>query len=138
MDPKLIILSRKDFSEEEILIQIYSLFKRNKPDWWLRIPVGNSLLYDFELINTRQETLGLKDLPKIKTWDTPHIDLKYTAILMNKGNFKGYQHIFAKTDESKNIPTWFEDKQFDKIHNYIEREFLGFLSAYKTMQKKLS
>ena len=63
--------------------------------------------------------------------DKPFVDLRAIGILMNNGEFKGsgLDKITGKEGTGKNVPTWYNNREFELILRYIQietREFIKF------------
>ena len=71
--------------------------------------------------------------------NNPFIDLRAIGILMNKGQFKGSKlsNITGKQEDGINIPIWYENKDYDKIINYIENETKEFIKFNIWLYKKM-
>ena len=66
----------------------------------------------------------------------PHLDLKPIIVLLNDGNFVGAKldNFTNKPHDGKLVKEWYDNKQFDKIEQYIKDEadsFLEFLQKIK-------
>ncbi len=85
------------------------------------------------------EKTKLYGLTEIDILRRPLIDLHPLAILLNGGQIKGsgLDKFAKKPHDGKIIPTWYKDKEYGKIENYIKDEtdvFITFLcKAYDVM-----
>jgi len=129
------ILKEWEKSEKEILEEFLGVFDQG----FDFIPVGANLGYDFIVIYNRvKKLLKTEDL----RWEfllhgKPKIDLKYTLIILNNGEFKGWNKILDKGGDNKKIKDWYEKKEYDKIENYILKEGKNFIKTYKDIKKHI-
>ncbi len=101
------------------------------------IPVGNNLMFDFKFLSTK--------ISKHFGWDVsteyflarPHLDLKHVLIMVNKGNFKGYQRLVKKSGKGSMVPKWYSAKQYGKIVDYIVDEADSFMKMYSRLSNTL-
>ncbi len=100
------------------------------------IPVGYNL--NFENIFLKERT-KINRLPLIDILNNPFIDLRVIGILMNKGEFKGsgLDKLTDKDGTGKNIPTLYNNHEYEKIIKYIEKEAEEFLKFNVWLYKKL-
>jgi len=71
--------------------------------------------------------------------NNPFIDLRAIGILMNKGQFKGSKlsDLTGKKEDGINIPLWYENKEYDKIIDYIINETKEFIKFNAWLYKKM-
>jgi hypothetical protein len=129
------ILKEWESSEKEILEEFADAVTLTDPYAFTFIPIGYNLGFEHKFLSYRSDFH--KTFP-IEINTRPHIDLHQLAILLNGGEFKGTKlnDMTNKPSDGKSIPTWYENKEFDKINEYIVKEaeeFIGFIEwAYKT------
>jgi len=130
------ILKRWDSSEKEI-IKSFTPNLRCKPFDF--IFVGKNLLFDFCLLNERMKKHGLGEFDIRCLHERCSLDLKHVLVLINKGNFKGYEKILPKTNPLTNdqIPRFFREGKFPEIEQYIKDETEDFIRAYQIFKREL-
>jgi len=79
------------------------------------------------------------ELPPVDVLDHPFIDLKAFGVIMNKGEFKGsgLDKITNKPIPGTQVPVWYENKEYDKIVDYIEEETVAFLQLNAWLYKEM-
>jgi hypothetical protein len=130
----LVILKEWELGEEEIIKRFFSIF-----DKWSFIPIGTNLNFDFKFLASKINKYTNINLTSSEIHsDYPHIDIKPILILLNNGNFKGASlHNF--TDKGPNgfhIPTYYNNKEYNKITEYIEKEAKSFISFYQFLKNQ--
>lgn len=139
----LVILKEWESSEKQIVTEFFNRFFADGLSIWNFIPVGYNLNFEWEfLISKFEKYLGKKLASKDLHYKIPHIDLKPIVVLLNDGNFVGAKldNFSDKPQDGKVIKNYYENKQFDKIDEYIRNEtesFLKFLQKIKLNIKKL-
>jgi hypothetical protein len=122
----LTILKEWQRCEREVLELFKCIYIDN--GLWSFIPVGNNLLYECKFLKHKFELFyGLKGL---KLGQRPMIDIKSILVIRNYGKFKGSALSVGKTGEASNMCTWYYNKEFDKIVEYIIRETINFINVY--------
>lgn len=102
------------------------------------VAIGYNLTFEHNFLKTRSRIHGL---PEIDIVNKPSIDLRAIGILMNKGQFKGsgLDKMTGKNSSGSGIPIFYENKEYEKIIDYIineTKEFLKFnIWLYKEMPK---
>lgn len=125
----LIIL--KEWRNCESILEIFKhAYLDNGP--WSFIPVGNNLLYECKFLKHKFELFY--DLKGLKLGQRPMIDIKSILVIKNHGKFKGSALSAGKTGEASNMNTWYYNKEFDKIVEYIMRETVNFTNVYSTLK----
>ena len=133
---KLNILKSWDSSEEDILKKFLPNLKCNPFDF---IFVGKNLLFDFGILNERLKHYGLGGIDLRRFHERVSIDIKPILVLMNGGNFKGYDKVIPKTNPTSNdlCPKLYQEARYDEIIKYIENEARDFVRAYQIMKKEI-
>lgn len=126
----LVVLKEWESSEKEILEKFIAITNIFSEDAFAFVPVGYNLRFEHNFLKKRTE---INNLPLLDILNHPFIDLRSVGILMNNGQFKdsGLDKITGKSSSGKNIPLWYQNKEYDKIISYIENEteeFIKFLS----------
>jgi len=139
----LVILKEWESSEEQIVKELHKRFFYDGGSIWNFIPVGYNLNFEWEFIISKFEKyLGKKLASKDLHYKIPHLDLKPIVVLLNDGNFVGAKldKFTDKVQDGKVIKEYYENKQFNKIEEYIKNEtesFLKFLQKIKLNINKL-
>ena len=124
-------------SEPEIIKRVLpNLMSENPFDF---IMVGKNLLFDFTFLRNRAERYGLGKLDLAHWNERVWLDLKTTMILINKGNFKGYDKVLEKKGElsGANIPDLYYDRKYDDIRKYIKKEAKIFLRGLQVLLNEM-
>jgi len=130
------ILKRWESSEEEI-IKTFVPSLRCKPfDFIL---VGKNLCFDFCLLSQRMKRYNLGEFDLRSLDERASLDLKPILVLMNKGNFRGYDKVLPKTNPLTNdkIPKLFKEGNFPEIVQYIKDEANDFIKAYQILKREI-
>lgn len=131
----LTILSSWEYSEEDIIKEIAIILLDEYP--WNFVPVGNNLTFEFKFFaNKFRKYLG-KEIDVEYFVSRPHIDLQPVMILANSGKFKGCHLILGKKGNGADVPVWYQNKEYQKIIEYIEDEASCFLNFTSEAQKVL-
>ena len=129
------ILNSWNNSEEDIVKEIAGYMLDKHP--WNFVPVGNNLTFEFKFLSNKfQKYLG-KDIDVEFFVTRPHIDLKSVMILANSGKFKGSHLILGKQGKGSDVPIWYENREYQKIIDYIEDETKCFLNFASEAQRVL-
>jgi hypothetical protein len=66
------------------------------------------------------------------------LDIKPILVIMNDGNFRGYDKVMPKTNPTTNdmIPKLYEEKKYTEIVRYIEDEAKDFTKSYQIIKKE--
>lgn len=127
----LTILKAWQSSEEQILKTFYNIFSPCKS--FKFVPIGTSLnSFDFLILYNAYKrhhiTINLQELIHNHT----NIDLKPILVLMNRADFKGssLSTFSNKPPNNKYIAQWYNEKQYDKIEEYIRQEAKEFIAHY--------
>ena len=132
---ELIILKEWESSEKEILKEFISKTKILEGGFNF-VPVGYNLNFEHNFLKIRT---AINNLPIVDVLNNPFIDLRAVGILMNKGQFKGSKlsDLTGKREDGKNIPLWYENKNYDKIISYITNETKEFINFNTWLYKKM-
>src|SRR3989344_7076153 len=100
------------------------------------IPVGYNLGFEHNFLKAKAEKYKLQALDILSR---PFIDLRSIGILMNNGEFKGsgLDKISNKPSNGSKIPEWYENEEYDKIVDYIEREAEAFIELNAKLYQEL-
>lgn len=133
----LTILKEWDSSEKEIVTKFFDLFFSQKSGIWDFVPVGFNLNFDFEfLISKFKKHLDVKLTSRDLHYERPHLDLKPIIVLLNDGEFVGatLDRFTSKQHNGKEIKEWYQNKQFDRIEQYVKNEAKSFLEFYRKVK----
>lgn len=123
-------------SEKEMLDRFRKIFFSGSD--FSFIPIGMNL-YGFDLISLIYRLNHHFDLNlSMELFRTrPVIDIKTTLILINDGQFKGYNLILGKKQPGSVIQTYYENKDYNKIIEYIKDETANFIKKYQILRKQV-
>lgn len=133
---KIEILKEWVEGEEQILRFIHKWFFKRP---WNFIPVGFNLNFEWKFLSVKfkQYNIDTKDLSYYFD-NFPQIDLKSLAII-KKGEFIGasLSYISEKEDDGYVIKQYYENKEYDKIIDYITIETESFFKLYKNIKENI-
>jgi DNA polymerase III alpha subunit (gram-positive type) len=130
------ILTSWSSSEKEIILEFFNKTKIKSGNVFDFIPVG----YNLDFINSfLRERTKFHNLGFFSLLSRPSIDLRSVGVLMNKGEFRGsgLNELLQKQKISEKIPLWYENKDYEKILNYIKTKSENFLSFNHYLCKRL-
>ena len=131
----LTILSSWEYSEEDIVKEIAISMLDEYP--WNFVPVGNNLIFEFKFLSEKFRKYLGKEIDIEYFITRPHIDLKSVMILANSGKFKGCHLVLGKQGSGFDVPIWYENREYEKIIDYIKDEAKCFLNFTSEAQKVL-
>jgi len=133
---ELTILKSWKSSEEEIIKTFLPNLECKPFDF---IFVGKNLIFDFCLLNQRMKYYNLGELDLRWLYNRVWLDIKPILVIMNKGNFRGYDKVLPKTNPLTNdkIPQLFIEEEYSQIIQYIEDEAKDFIKAYQVFKKEM-
>ena len=130
------ILKEWESSEKEIIKKMMPLLTCENPFHF--IMVGKNLLFDFMFLSKRAEKHGLKGLNLHCVYDRAFTDLKHILVMINEGNFRGYDKLLKKGKIANvHVPQLYKQERYDEIIEYIEEEAKIFINAYQKLRKKM-
>lgn len=121
-------------SSEKVIVEQFKRMYYDKGIWNF-VPVGNNLVY--ESIHFEYKFAKYCGLVGVRLYERPNIDTKSDLIMHNKGEFKGYPLAIGKVGLAKNIPEWYDKRNFNAIEEYITKEAERFVEAYHRMKMVL-
>ena len=132
---ELTILKEWESDEKTILKKFYDEFlipsKRMGFD-----PIGNNLSFEGKFLKARMLKHGIIDENKrLKFGQLEGFDLRSVAILINGGE-RNYAKFFGKVGEGRNVPVWYEQRNYDEIIRYIQDETNSFIKMFYFLLKK--
>jgi hypothetical protein len=123
-------------SERDLLENVMPLLTCENPFDFLMI--GKNLLFDFMFLSKRAEKYGLRSMDLTCLHDRAFLDLKHVLVMVNEGNFKGYDKLLKKGKHiNKQIPELYMQKKYDEISEYIKEEAKIFIEAYQKLKKEM-
>ena len=131
----LTILKEWELGEEGVIRQFLNIFKK-----WEFIPIGMNLAFDFRFLLNKIEKYTGRKIDYNELSSIPYLDIKSILVLMNNGSFKGAKlsNFTGKGQNGINIPVYYDNKEYDKIINYVEKEAEEFIRFYKYLKINLS
>ena len=133
---ELIILKEWESSEREILSEFINKSGINEPYAFSFIPTGYNLGFEHNFL---RERTALHSFTPLDILGKPFIDLRAFGILMNHGEFKGsgLDKICGKKTDGSNIPLWYQNKEYNRITDYIKDEAKSFIHLYAWLHKRM-
>lgn len=131
------MLKEWESSEKEIIKKTMPLLTCENP--FNFIIVGKNLLFDFMFLNKRAEKYGIKGLDLRCFYNRVSLDLKPILVMINDGNFKGYDRVLDKEGKLANVkvPQLYKEKKYQEIIEYIKEEAKTFVDAYQKLKKEM-
>ncbi|MCD6274501.1 MAG: hypothetical protein J7J15_00530 [Candidatus Aenigmarchaeota archaeon] len=134
----LIILKEWESSEENIIKKFSKILcPENK---WKFIPVGFNIYFDLGIFKHRARIYGIHYDNWFIYHNLPVIDIKPICLAMNGFNFKGcgLDKFTGKEHSGAIVPVWYNDGEYNKILDYIQKETQEFLFFYRKLRYHLS
>ena len=134
----LTILKEWESSEKEILKEFLEVL--NPENVWDFIPIGYNLRFELHFLQTRLRNILKFELSnEWLNYNLPRIDIRSILVMMNQGQLKGatLSWFIDKKSDSREIPKWYEGKEYGKIEAYIEDETKRFLHAYQFLKERI-
>jgi uncharacterized protein YprB with RNaseH-like and TPR domain len=130
------ILKEWETSEKEILKQFLPNIKCKPFDFIL---VGKNLLFDFTFLDKRLKHHNLGEFDLRCAYERVFLDIKPILVMINKGNFIGYDRVLDKDDAlaKMDIPQLYKEKKYPEIIKYIQEETNVFLKAYQIFKREM-
>jgi hypothetical protein len=130
------ILKRWESSEEGII----KAFHPNLTCYhWDFVFIGKNLLFDFCFLSQRMKHYGFDEFDIRCLQERVWLDIKPILVIMNNGNFIGYDKVLPKTNPLTNdkIPQLFLEEKYPEIIEYIKNEATDFIKAYQTFKGEI-
>ena len=124
-------------SEEAIIRKIATMINPRRA--WEFIPVGHNIYFDLGMLRERAAKYGLNYPAWYIYNDLPSIDIKHICVGMNGFKLKdsGLDKFCGKESSGLMIPVWYQDKEYGKIVEYVEKEAKEFIEFYAKLKKTL-
>ena len=130
------ILKEWESSEKEIIEKVMPLLTCENPFDF--IIIGKNLLFDFMFLSKRAEKYSLKGLDLRCVYDRAFTDLKHVLVMINEGNFRGYDKLLKKGKiTNEQICQLYEQEKYEEIIKYIQEEAKIFADAYQRLKKEM-
>lgn len=130
------ILKEWESSEGEILKKFLPNLKCKPFDFIL---VGKNLLFDFTLLDKRLKHHNLGEFDLRCAYERVSLDIKPILVMINKGNFMGYDRVLDKTGDlaKVDVPQLYKEGKYPEIIKYIEEETKVFLKGYQILKREM-
>jgi DNA polymerase III alpha subunit (gram-positive type) len=130
------ILKEWETSERKILQKFIEETKIDDPYPFAFVPVGYNLNFEHNFL---KERTALHSMTPIDILNKPFIDLRAIGVIMNQGEFKGsgLDKITGKPSSGKQVPIWYQNKQFELITEYIKTEAREFIKLNEWLHCEL-
>jgi hypothetical protein len=137
----LIILKSWETSEEDIIRKFHKEgLQRMGTDSFFFVPVGHNLIFDVRFIFLKFKQYGL-ECPDLSEWYYyhPKIDTKDSYIISNNYAFKGsgMNLVARKKVDGSAVITFYANKEYDKIIEYIKDETSAYYESLYNINKLL-
>ena len=131
------ILEEWETSEEAILREFLPCLRTENPFDF--IMVGKNLLFDFMFLSHRAKKHGLNGLNLRHFHKRVSLDIKPILIMINRGNFKGYDKVLDKIGELAEVKVYqlYEERKYPEIIEYIRKEAEVLIRGYQILKKEM-
>jgi len=131
------MLKEWESSEKEILKGFLPNLMCEKPFDF--IMVGKNLMFDFTFLSNKLEKYGLGKLDLNYCYERVTLDIKPILVMVNKGNFIGYDKVLDKTGDLAKVKVYqlYKEGKYPEIIKYVEKETKVFLKAYQTLKREM-
>ena len=101
------------------------------------IPVGTNLGFEHRFLSHKSRIYKMRPITIVL--DRPKIDVHDMLVLLNNGEFKGsgLDKMTGKKTSGASIRTWYDNKEYGQIVEYIEDEAREFCRFYSWLCKKM-
>ncbi|PIN85538.1 MAG: hypothetical protein COV47_01655 [Candidatus Diapherotrites archaeon CG11_big_fil_rev_8_21_14_0_20_37_9] len=133
---ELVILKEWELTERGMLEKFLKDSKIDSNYPFDFIPTGYNLTFEH---NFMRERTAKHSFNPIDILSKPFIDLRSIGVLMNKGEFKGsgLDQITEKQSDGRNIPVWYNSKEYGEIETYIVNETKAFIKFNAWLYRKM-
>ena len=130
------ILKEWELSEKQLLERTIPRLTCGRPFDF--IIIGKNLSFDFMFLSKRAERHRLKGMDLKCVHNRAFLDLKHVLVMINEGNFKGYDKLLKKARQvNEQIPELYRQGKYDEITQYIKEEAGIFIEAYQKLRKEM-
>jgi hypothetical protein len=136
----LVILKEWESNEETIVREFYHKFMDG--DLWSFVSIGFNLAFDISFLWTKFEKYNLPlpfDFKFLMFNGRKFIDLQSCFIIANNMSFRGssLDQMTSKEQDGKKVPEWYNNREYDKIIEYIKQETQAFLEVLAIIKEDL-
>ena len=135
------ILKRWEYENTENAekVMIETFMPNLKCRRWDFVFAGKNLTFDFCLLDNRMRQYGLGGFDIRCLYDRAILDIKPILVMINNGNFIGYEKVMPKTNplENRDIPALYRQGKYDRIVQYIRDEAEDFIKAYQVLKREM-
>jgi len=123
-------------SELSILEQVKPRFTGNP---WDFVMLGYNLSFEYKFLSAKFRQYFNFELSANNWLERPLKDMKLIGVILNNGTFKGasLSSFTNKSQEGAMVPVWYENKEYGRILEYVEREAKSFLKTWKEVNFEL-
>lgn len=123
-------------SEKRLLERFTSEVPITSGDVWDFVPIGYNLRFEDSFLRAKSRKHGMREISVLGR-NRPYIDLHQAAILINGGRFKGsgMDDITDKPHDGSQVPLWYNAGRYDKIEEYVRREFDSFANLSSALYR---
>ena len=91
------------------------------------------------MLNERLKHYGIGGIDLRCLNERVSLDIKAILVVINGGDFKGYDKVLPKTNPTPNdtIPKLYSEKKYPELIKYIEDETKDFIKSYQVLRKEL-
>lgn len=131
------ILKEWETSERRILTEFLPNLRSDNPFDF--IMVGKNLLFDFMFLSYRTKKHGLDGFDLRHWHNRVWLDIRPILVMINKGNFRGYDRVLDKTGvlSEVNVHELYKDKKWPEILRYIQDEATTFIEGYQVLKREM-
>ncbi len=132
------ILKEWESSEEEILKSFIEIL--NTADPWNFVPIGYNLRFELFFLQVRaKKVLGHELANRWLYYDLARLDIQSVLVMINHGMFRGatLDWFTRKKASGRDVPKWYNEKDYETIEEYIADEARRFIHAYQFLKKAL-
>jgi hypothetical protein len=124
-------------SEEAVIRKIATMLNPRRA--WEFIPVGHNIYFDLGMLRERAALYNINYPAWYIYNDLPSIDIKHICVGMNAFKLKdsGLDKFSGKETSGRDVPVWYQDKDYAKIIEYVEKEAKEFIEFYRKLKEKL-
>ena len=137
------VLQEWKSSEENILKEFLAISKFDSKDTreaeWNFVPIGENLI-GFDLLFIRErlnQVLGVKLPLDWLVRRKAYLDIKPILVVWNKGYFRNFGLTKFTPYSGNMVPRWYEEKEFQKIVDYVKCEAETFIKAYQRFKAEI-
>ncbi|MFH0970564.1 MAG: ribonuclease H-like domain-containing protein [Candidatus Diapherotrites archaeon] len=133
---ELVILKEWESSERDILEKFLMDTGAGNPHPFSFVPVGYNLTFEHNFL---KERTTVNRFAPFDILNKPCIDLRPIGVIMNRGEFKGsgLDKITGKPMNGSQVPSWYANKEYQRIVEYVQAEAKAFNELNVWLYQKL-